>query len=467
MIPGPDVNAMLNRTEPKKRTIRSSYHLLQAIQDVIMGNALTPTNHWKYYYASKIVEKLKIPIEDVLLNYNAIVLRGTQELALLEWRDRSNPNLLYKNDRFLKDVIDALQSLDKISIQLDRVILRIYNYNIRVTEDKVKSIESFIEQELQLLSESVGIKYDDLLHADTETIHNVLFGNSIHCVLPAGSGASGMVPAASKPAASTSTPAASTTDVSMSSSSESSEASEPSEVLEKPLPYRLDCSKSLEGKTPLLENDGMWQLYCGENKQYPQLLIEQVKNIVKRVDDFRVNNYSDSTGFITAIKELKAELDKILIMFWEYLDLPNVTYDILSVQPALRPQFATSIYDSYNTMVRLAESNNKKLYDMFFKKYRELDTFMEIYFIEGNSDKDIPIAFIEYAVLIYASAVSPQGNTRVSNNNSGAIIYFNGEKTSRKKINQSHWAMDSIVKLIEKKNSIAAPVWDRKHFFVK
>ena len=157
-IPLANVNQLLSGVPQPKRSIRNTFLLLDAVRDVIEGKGTSVENNWQFYFANAIVgRRLAASLSDVLENNTDVTLMLEQQRRIREWKTRKNPNPNFSNEKILSEVMSTLSTMDNIVAQSDRIVLRLYNYNMKVSADKIAEIERFIEDELSLLYGSLGI----------------------------------------------------------------------------------------------------------------------------------------------------------------------------------------------------------------------------------------------------------------------------------------------------------------------
>lgn len=436
MIPSADFNNALSQGT-QKRTVRKTFLLLKAVKQIIDDGGITIENNWKYYYANQIViARHAASLADVLTNYPQVLMMEKQQNEIFKWSLKKNPNADYTNKKFLDEIINVLSTMDTIIIQLDRIILRIYNYNIRVASDKAREIEQFIEDELALLYGSLGI---DNANVDQSELHRLLFSskmhvrfgaeNRIHCDPPTGA-----VP--------------------------NKKDDEDEDADEGEVRHRVNCPPE---QVPLLHNESIWKLVdCdeGTNKQYPALLLDAVRSMVDNVDKYRTNNYSDAQTFIDNIEGFKKLINNILDVFWNYLALPNVDEVLLRTEPELNSIYYTIIVKAYNHVLNTAKNHNAPLYNSFFSKYSRLAEFMEHYFVMYSDKRFLAFTFVDYACWKFAADLTAaSGQTSGKSTNNGTVLYVNGQKVKRQNINISSHELDRFVRTIKQRKLLEEPNW--------
>lgn len=412
-IPLAAVNQLLSGVPPPKRNIRNTFLLLDAVRDVIDGKGTSVENNWQFYFANAIVGKrLAATLSDVLENNTDVTLMLEQQRRIKEWKARKNPNPKFSNEQILSEVMSTMSVMDNIVAQTDRIILRLYNYNMKVSADKITEMERFIEDELSLLYSSIGISGPNV---DVEQLKRVLFGaeNRIHC--------------------------------------------------EPPVVYRqhIDCPDPAAPPPPLLHNETIWTLQCPTvNKQYPALLLEKVREIIDTVDKYKVNNYSDAAEFIERIRGFQSIIMDIVDVFWTYLALPNLNETLLRTKPTLNSVFYTAVLDAYEHIVALAHMKNPGLYNAFFAQYTDLTEFMDAYYIVKDKKRYLALTFMDYARSCYArSLTSPATDTGRRGTNNGVVLYVNGQKAQRHNVSVSNHDLDRFVRTIQKQNITVQPNW--------
>lgn len=421
-------------------TVHQYHDFVLAIEAIVKENDADTSDNWYLVYAAAMEQLCKIPISEIIINYNDYVRAQTQQETLREWYAKN------KTGKMIKDAVRVFRNLDSMNTRLDRMIYEIYRYNFDQAEKDILKFEKYIQTETQEMERSLteasetsdtpteNLDYGEIYsseHVDdsdeTSSVHNFHFNTSM--MRQRRMGAEIVHDIRCDPVAPN-----------------------------KRTKYTWDITCD-EKPPPQLQNKIIWEIEC-ESKGVPPLLLKEINDIKKMAEQFKVNNATSGNDFINNLKEFQKKLAEIAKLAWDYLHIPaTFDYDLTLHKSQLNFVYKQFVNKMYLTLIQKAEQYNRALYD-YLSKYNLEDLMTDLLTSLNVNNRSAAMVFIEYVCYSF-NATSPNVNTKTIENNPNTTIYFNGNTTKKLNMNSANRSLHAFKTALESQQRMknVVPAW--------